>query len=98
MTVFWDITPYSLVDIGRRFRGAYCLHHQGDRRDNLKSHKLRVFENSVQRTIFGHKREAVTVGRRKLRKSSFKIYAVHQKLLGDQIEEDEMGGACSFHG
>jgi reverse gyrase len=27
MAVFWDIPPYSLVDIDRRFRGAYSLHH-----------------------------------------------------------------------
>jgi hypothetical protein len=30
MTVFWDVAPCSLVEIGLRFRGAYCLHHQGD--------------------------------------------------------------------
>jgi hypothetical protein len=30
MTVFWDIAPNSLVVIGRRLRGVYCLHHQGD--------------------------------------------------------------------
>jgi hypothetical protein len=29
MTVVWDVAPYILEDIGRRFRGAYCLHHQG---------------------------------------------------------------------
>jgi hypothetical protein len=28
-TVFWDVELCSLVDIGRLFRGAYCLHHQG---------------------------------------------------------------------
>jgi hypothetical protein len=28
--VFWDILPSSQVDVDRRFRGAYCLHHQGD--------------------------------------------------------------------
>jgi hypothetical protein len=27
MTVFWDVTPCSLVEIDRIFRGAYCLHH-----------------------------------------------------------------------
>jgi hypothetical protein len=31
MAVFWDVTPYILILIGRRFRGAYCLHQQGDR-------------------------------------------------------------------
>jgi hypothetical protein len=30
MTVFWDVAPCSLVDIDRRFRGTYCLYHQGD--------------------------------------------------------------------
>jgi hypothetical protein len=27
---FWDIGPCGLVEVGRRFRNAYCLHHQGD--------------------------------------------------------------------
>jgi hypothetical protein len=30
MTVFWDVEPCGGVDIDRRFREAYCLHHQGD--------------------------------------------------------------------
>jgi hypothetical protein len=30
MTAFWDIAPCSLVEVDRRFRGAYCLHYQGD--------------------------------------------------------------------
>jgi hypothetical protein len=30
MIFFWDVAPCSLVDIDRRFTGAYCLHHQGD--------------------------------------------------------------------
>jgi hypothetical protein len=29
MTVFWNVAPCSLVEIDRRFRGAYYLHHQG---------------------------------------------------------------------
>jgi hypothetical protein len=28
--VFWDVLPCSQVDVGQRFRGSYCLHHQGD--------------------------------------------------------------------
>jgi hypothetical protein len=28
--VFWDVLPCSQVDVNRRFRCAYCLHHQGD--------------------------------------------------------------------
>jgi hypothetical protein len=26
----WDVAPCSLVGVERGFRGAYCLHHQGD--------------------------------------------------------------------
>jgi hypothetical protein len=28
MAVLWDVTPRSLVEIDRRFRGAYCLYHK----------------------------------------------------------------------
>jgi hypothetical protein len=30
ITDFWDVAPCSLVEVYRRFRGACCLHHQGD--------------------------------------------------------------------
>jgi hypothetical protein len=29
-TAFWDTAPCSLVEVDRRFRDAYCLHHNGD--------------------------------------------------------------------
>jgi hypothetical protein len=32
MTAFWDIAPCNLIEVDRRFRGAYCLHHHGDHR------------------------------------------------------------------
>jgi hypothetical protein len=28
MTVFWEVVLCCLVEIDRRFRGTYCLHHQ----------------------------------------------------------------------
>jgi hypothetical protein len=34
MTVFWVVAPCSLVEVYRRFRGAFCLHYQGDRLDD----------------------------------------------------------------
>jgi hypothetical protein len=30
MAVFWDIAPCSLADIKLCFKGAYCLHQQGN--------------------------------------------------------------------
>jgi hypothetical protein len=30
MTVFWNVAPCSVVNIDRRFRGAYCFHYQGN--------------------------------------------------------------------
>jgi hypothetical protein len=27
MIAFWNIAPYSLVEVDRRFRGSYYLHH-----------------------------------------------------------------------
>jgi hypothetical protein len=34
VAVFWVLAPCSLVEVHRRFKGACCLHHQGDRRDH----------------------------------------------------------------
>jgi hypothetical protein len=28
-TIFWNISSCSVTELDRRFRGAYCLHHQG---------------------------------------------------------------------
>jgi hypothetical protein len=36
MKICWDVAPCSLVEIDRRFRGVYCLHHQGDDNGNTK--------------------------------------------------------------
>jgi hypothetical protein len=30
MAVFWVVVPCSLVEVYRRFTGAYCFHNQGD--------------------------------------------------------------------
>jgi hypothetical protein len=44
---FWDIAPYSLVEVNRRFRGLYCLHHQGDYFIRLLMEAVRISETSV---------------------------------------------------
>jgi hypothetical protein len=41
---FWDISPYSLVGVGLRFIGAYCLHNQGH---DLMIEAVRTSETSV---------------------------------------------------
>jgi len=41
--VFWDVAPCSHVEVDRRFRGAYCLHHQGA----LMMEAVRTSETSV---------------------------------------------------
>jgi hypothetical protein len=30
LTAFWDIAPCSLFEVEWRFRGAFCLHNQGE--------------------------------------------------------------------
>jgi hypothetical protein len=30
MAVLYDVVPCNLVEIDRRFRGTYCLHHHDD--------------------------------------------------------------------
>jgi hypothetical protein len=39
MTAFWDIASCILIEVDRRFRGFYCVCHQGD--------EVRTFETSV---------------------------------------------------
>jgi hypothetical protein len=35
LRIFWNVAPCSHVEVDRRFRGTYCLHHQGDRSTHL---------------------------------------------------------------
>jgi cephalosporin hydroxylase len=30
ITAFWNIAPCTVVEVGRRFGGSYCLYHQSD--------------------------------------------------------------------
>jgi hypothetical protein len=40
MTAFWDTASCSLVEVDRRFRGTYCLHHYPD--DEGSTHHFNV--------------------------------------------------------
>jgi hypothetical protein len=44
MTNFWDIAPCSLIEVYRRFRGAYYLYHQGDTSSRLQG---AIFQKAV---------------------------------------------------
>jgi hypothetical protein len=39
MAVFWVVAPCRLVGVYRRFRGMYCLQHQGDGSSLVNSHQ-----------------------------------------------------------
>jgi hypothetical protein len=61
-----------------------------------KEHRLRVFENRVLRRIFGPKRDEVTGDWRRLHKEE--LNDITKYYSGDQIEKNEVGGACSTYG
>lgn len=46
VAVFWNPGPYSLVETDRRFKGAYCRHHQ----DNNRSISTKVQIRTSQKT------------------------------------------------
>ena len=48
--------------------------------------------------IFGVKRDGVTGSGEDNITSSFRIFTAHQINSGDQIETNEMGGACGMYG
>jgi hypothetical protein len=50
-SVFWDVLPFSQVDVDRRFRGAYCLHHQGDEWASRGPH---IYHRSTSSSIITH--------------------------------------------
>jgi hypothetical protein len=57
-----------------------------------------VFENMGLGRIFGLKRDKVRGERKYYITESFKMYNIAQYYLGDQIDTNEMGGACGTYG
>jgi len=61
--------------------------------------RLRVFENRVLRRIFGPKRNETAGVWRKLHNEELNdLLLLTQYCSGDQIEKNEVGGACSTYG
>jgi hypothetical protein len=44
-TAFWDIELHSLIEVDRRFRGAYCSHFEGG--ESLMMEAVSTSETSV---------------------------------------------------
>ena len=57
-----------------------------------------MFENRVLRRIFGPKRDEVTGEWRRLQNDELIDLLLTKYYSGDQIEKNEMGGACSTYG
>jgi hypothetical protein len=68
----WDVTACSLVEIGRRFGGTYCLlcllFFSRDYFSILKTEAVRSFETSL---IYGSRRHSVTESSRAVNHSQF---------------------------
>jgi hypothetical protein len=61
--------------------------------------RLRVSENRVLRRIFGPKRDEVISKWRRLHNDELNdLYSSLTICSGDQIDNNEMGGACSAYG
>ena len=57
-----------------------------------------MFQNRVQRRIFGPKRDVVTGDWRKLHNEELYLYSSPNNVRENQLEKNEMGGACSMYG
>jgi hypothetical protein len=44
--VFWDVVPCSLVDIYKRFREAYCLHHPHSEAENSYETRVSIYQTT----------------------------------------------------
>jgi hypothetical protein len=40
MIFSWGIAPCNLLEVNRRFRGTYCLHHQDDLKRRIYFHEV----------------------------------------------------------
>jgi hypothetical protein len=61
-----------------------------------EKYRLRVFENSVLRRIFGPKREKGVGGGKECIFRSFINCTLTKYYYGNQIDEDDVGGARSM--
>ena len=63
-----------------------------------EEYRVRVFENRVLRKVCGPKRDDVTLEWGKLHNQQLYDLYWSPNYSGDQIKENEMGGACGTYG
>jgi hypothetical protein len=49
--VFWVVAPCSLVEVYERFRGAFCLHHQGTSETSVNFYQT-IRRNNPEDSLF----------------------------------------------
>jgi hypothetical protein len=64
----------------------------------MEEHRLRVFENRVLRRIFGPKRDEITSEWRRLHNEELNDLYSTKYYSGDQMNKNDVGGACSTYG
>jgi hypothetical protein len=57
MAVFWVVVPSSLVEVYRRFRGPFCLHHQGDIALTMEAARISVTTVNFYQTTWHYNPE-----------------------------------------
>jgi hypothetical protein len=79
-----EVRTASETSVDNHFTRQYnpddSSEHHTRRRENLKSHRLRVLGNRVLRGIFGFREDKMTVGWMKIHDLSSIIYTLHQIL------------------
>jgi hypothetical protein len=79
MAVFWVAAPCSLVEIYRRVRGAYCLHHQGSHSHTIHMQSIILIIPILFPQIFAFLK-VVSIWPRNIGVSTF-FFRTHFRLL-----------------
>jgi hypothetical protein len=61
IAVIWDVVPCSLIEIDGRFRGSYCLSHQGRCPHGGDSKYLSNFSHFLRDYTAQHSRQSYSV-------------------------------------
>jgi hypothetical protein len=91
-TVFWDVAPWSLVEVYRRFRGACCLYHHHHPHDYLHPRLTYIVPSS---TMFSNNLNLYYSLSRVIRRGNqFHVISLSKQFLADQ----HTGEIWGYHG